>query len=339
MKLPALPRGNAGPPISKDVEADDRQMAELLERYADTSLSPDGETLARIGATVRAAFVEASIQRAEGGPAAAADETATTRNFHRHSRWSWNRRRAFAAICAAAVLALSSVGFAAAESGPGQPFYRLRLGIEAVNLPPAGSQDRLGADLSRADARLDEVSAAAAGQNWNGAGDAASAYQEVIAGLSLPSDTTATAYSRLEAQLARLEALRARSKPPETAQLDAAIATLCGLLGIPVPSLPAGPTSEPTLHGKDHESPGDTAEVSATNPDELGSAEPSGSAGPGQSGDSDGGRNHQSPSPSPSLTSTATSRWTAQPSYEGLVDQGRQRGLPIRLAVTGTTVD
>jgi hypothetical protein len=280
VRLPTLRhRPDAEPHAASWSDCDDRPVAELLERYAATSLSPDDAALSRMGAAVRAAFVESLAER-EAGPAPESPSHAGRRGGM-HLQWS--RRRAVAAFCAVAILSLSTFGFAAAESGPGQPFYRLRLGIETVNQPPAGSQSRLDADLGRADARLDDIAASAGSSDWNAAADAAGAYREVLAAVTLPTDATARAqaHKQLSDQLARLEQLRARSHGSASAELDGAIAALCNLLGIPVPTPPGSVSPNPGSIPSDH-------------------AEEAGSTPPGQTG-SDGGHDHgKSPAPSPS---------------------------------------
>lgn len=284
-----------------------------LERYAE-SLTPDEETLSRMGAVVRASFANSIVAR-HAGPA-----RARGRGGYAH------HRRAFAAVCAVAILTLSSFGLAAAESGPGQPFYRLRLGIESVNLPPAGSQDRLTADLNRADARLDEVTGSVASSNWNAAADAASAYGDVLAGLTLPADPTARAkvVGQLEDQLTRLERLRANAHGNEAAQLDRAIADLFRLLGIPVPTPPVGSGATPGPNPTDEGGPGETAagqnpgngghnHGKSPQPDVTQSPDDPGSTEVASPSDTDG--EHASPTPRP--TSTPDESWSPMPSASG----------------------
>jgi hypothetical protein len=331
MKLPTFQRlPNAHSDASGPGEADDRPVAELLDGYA-RSLSPDDEALSRMGAAVRAAFAE-SVTLRDAGP-----ESAPSRPGQGVVGWRrrpWSRRRAAAAICAVAILTLSTVGLATAESGPGQPFYRLRLGIEAVNLPPAGSQNRLVADLGRADSRLDDVASSAATSDWSAAADAASAYVEVMTGVALPADMTARGQTlkHLDDQLARLEQLRAGSHGAETAELDKAIAALCQLLGIPVPTPPASPTPSPTAHPSDHGRNGDTPPPSPTVGESDGghdhgrSPQPNASKSPEGPGDSDGdagtggpgssASDHPSPTTGPSA-SHGDSSGTTPPPTEG----------------------
>jgi hypothetical protein len=303
MKLPIFGRSPSRPDESDWDDGDDG-MAEILDWYAVEVLSPDAATLSRIGGRVRAAFVRSITEREpamvraagtfEANPDDPSPKTYAGRTAARR-RWSWSRRRAAAAICAVAILTLSTVGFAAAESGPGQPFYRLRLGIETVNLPAAGSQDRLAADLGRAQARIDDVAGEAAGSNWNAAADAAGAYRQVIAGVTLPAEAGARdlAVQQLDGQLARLEELRAGSHGSETAALDGAIAALCSLLGISAPALPAAATPGPVARPSDTGRKTDPARPSPTEAgggDQGGGRDQGDSPEPGPSGSDPGGR-------------------------------------------------
>jgi hypothetical protein len=284
MRLPGFLRP---PAVDRDAAdssfEEDRPVAGLLERYAE-SLSPDEEALSRMGAFVRAAFIVKGLEgRDDGGTTPA-----------RRGRWA--KRRTVAAIGAVAILTLSTFGLAAAESGPGHPLYRLRLNIEAVKLLPASSPDQWLADLARADARLDDVARSAAGSDWNAAADAANAYTEVLAGITLPADPAGLAVStkRLEGQLARLEQLRASSKAAETPALDTAVAALARRLGIPTPPPPVSPTARPAQPTEGHGDGATTVKPSAEPSHDEGrdrgrSAEPTASNGPRGSGGFDGG--------------------------------------------------
>lgn len=330
MRLPHISRRpDASLEPQRWVDSDEeRSAADRLAAYSAESLSPDEAALSRLGASVRAAFVESATRRdaaAVAGVRAEGGMSALGRP------WSLSRRRVFAAVCAVAILTLSSVGFTAAESGPGQPFYRLKLNIEAVNLPPPSSLDRLNADLSRADARLDDIAGSAAASNWNGAADAAAAYLDVISTIALPPDPsqTAAARDRLDGHLARLEKLRGTSRTPETAALDKAIAAVCKVLGIPVPTPPPAP-ADPKPQASNHAdtSGSDTPGASSTphgDAGRSGSGDPRTSrdlddsggpgAGPGRgssgsgSSDSPGGSggNHASPTPKSSSSAGAFS--------------------------------
>ncbi len=272
----------------------DQRVAGLLDRFAEDALSPDGAAMHRMHAAARAAFLESAAAGGDGrqAPAGLIDAPADRRPF------GWTRHRVAAAICAVAILTLSTVGLTAAESGPGQPFYRLRLGLEAVNLPPAGSDSRVDADLARADARLTDIAAAAARSDWSAAADAASAYRDVVASMVLPADSAGrqSSIARLDAELARLEQLRSASRPPETAEIDLAIRTVAALIGVPVPTaLPSGGETPagPSATGSDgsEKSPDRDVDASGSGAPERSDREdahythqPDGSPGAGESG-------------------------------------------------------
>jgi hypothetical protein len=295
------------------IDGDDAEMVHFLDAHA-ADLKPDDATIARIGTSVRAAFVESQVARRD----ATAAPTAGARKL------SWGRHRVLAAVGAVAILTVSSVGLAAAQSGPGQPFYRLRLVIETVNRPPAGSLTRLDTDLDRADARLNEMAGEAASSDWNGAADAAAAYREVISAVALPADASSTGSvrQRLNKQLAYLEELRASSRGPEKAELDRAVAALCLILGIPVPTPTPALVPSPAPTPSNHDRSGETIEPRATAgdagsgsqpghspspstlPNDEGSSNSGANTGRGMPGDS--GVDHQGPGSMPTYNEAKT---------------------------------
>ena len=148
--------------------SDHRSLDELLARYADARLSPSREQLTRLRAALVAAYAGRS-------------ERAASRSRQRVPRWRW-------ALVAASALALTlGTSLAAAESGPGQPFYHLRLSLEALSLPPQGAA-RVEALLARLDARLAEGRQATRRGDHGAAADAVVAYQETLAALSASVD-------------------------------------------------------------------------------------------------------------------------------------------------------
>ena len=246
MKLPSLARmirGEGRTPASShpdswtDGPTDDAALVDLLAKYAADSLSPDRAALSR-GRDAMLAALQATpmTARTDAGDAMAAvpgrrlSRQPVTVPFGR----SIGSRRAklLAGMAAVAILLVAAVGVAA-ESGPGQPFYRLRLSVEAVALPPAGSTARTQADLGRAQARLDEIEGTSRGGDWKAAADAAEAYDQVVASMAAPAEGAAGAAYRaqLEDQLAHLLSLRAHSQGDESQALDRAIARLEALLG------------------------------------------------------------------------------------------------------------
>jgi hypothetical protein len=213
----------------------DDHVANMLSWYAGGPLSADEPTLAR----VRAATLQAS----------AAGASRPARPRHAGRGIGAFHPRALAAAAAVVVLLSSAAGLAAAESGPGQPFYHLRLGIEAINLPPAGTHDRTAADLNRAQARLDEIAGAANRGNWSAAADAANAYAEVVASMTVPGDPAGRARleQNLTAQLAHLQDLKSRSPASSSRALSNAIARVEALLASD--QQPGLPTPEPSPNG------------------------------------------------------------------------------------------
>ena len=111
----------------------------LMDRYAAMRMAPDP---GRIGEG-RAAILESFATRAAG----------FSSRRHRPVLRGWSLAAAFA------LLLVAGSGLVAAESGPGQPFYGLRLAIGSVTLPAnEPAHDRgLAAQL---DDRLTEVRAA-----------------------------------------------------------------------------------------------------------------------------------------------------------------------------------
>ena len=361
MKLPSLFHGNrgkdrrkAGMPIRggaspldsgswAEARGGDVVLEDLLNTYAAEALSPDAATLAR-GREAMLAAMAAKAERAESpGPALVAGSGAVSKvdrqptvapagsfgpsvggRSHGGRSTGSMRPKLFAAMAAVAILLVGAVGVAA-ESGPGQPFYRLRLNVEAVDLPPAGSTARAQADLTRAQARLDEIVGKESGGDWNAAADAASAYDQVVASMATPAAGTAGLADRqkLEDQLASLLALRDHWHGEELQALDKAIARLQALLGqapAASPSPSATSCAAPGSAGDGHDGtgngngngrgdgsghPGDCQGSSSSSPaagNPGGGSNHSGeTAEPGPSGQSKGGPGDGSAStPSPS---------------------------------------
>lgn len=91
-------------------------------------------------------------------------------------------RRAAIALALTAALALAGT-VAAAESGPGQPLYGLRLTVESLTLP-SGGDARTEALLAQLDRRLAEAQDESAKGNGNGVADAVRAYVATLDGLT-----------------------------------------------------------------------------------------------------------------------------------------------------------
>jgi hypothetical protein len=210
-------------------------MEDLLERFAAGPLSPDADTLAR----GRSVTIAAAERHTRSEPSGSRGRLRAGSPSFAFGLGRSRRPKLFAALAAVAILLMATVGVAA-ESGPGQPFYHLKLNVEAIGLPAAGSSQRAQVDLSRAQARLDEIAGKAKGSDWKAAADAADAYAQVVASMSTPAPGAAGAAYRatLQRQLALLESLRATSHGDESEALDTAIARLKALLGENAESTP-----------------------------------------------------------------------------------------------------
>lgn len=135
----------------------------LLMRYAAYGYGPTAEQRDRL----RAASMEAFRARLQPDPQIS------------------SRRAPLRLAFVVALVALLALGgtVAAAESGPGQPLYRLRLTIESLTLPAEGSArtDALFAQLER---RLGEASQESDRGNAPGVADAVRAYQATLTEMS-----------------------------------------------------------------------------------------------------------------------------------------------------------
>jgi uncharacterized membrane protein YgcG len=260
---------------------DDETVA-LLERYAAGPLSPGADELNRGRTAAVAAY-------------AASDVMAALRQARPRPR---RAVRYVAAAAAMAVLMLSGAGIAAAESGPGQPFYRTRLAIEAWFLPPAGSEARLDADLDRAQARLEEAVRAAAVSDWNAEADALGAYTDVVASMSVPQDTASQerVRNRLGQELGTLQDLAA-GPGSAAGQASRAVQSVNDLLaGSGGGSMP-GPGTTPAGRNA---TPGPTSEPSPSGGGPMHSPGPNASQDSG-GGQGPGGGSGGNPSSSPSM--------------------------------------
>jgi hypothetical protein len=144
-------------------ERDDQLLAERLERYAVGALGPDNAQLSRM----RDGVVLAYLGRATRTPERA-----------RASR-PWARRWSFALALA---LLLLGGGAVAAETGPGQPFYQLRLTIASFTLPSQGAARERGL-AAQLDDRLNEADAAVRNGDGRAAEAALQAYLHTLAEL------------------------------------------------------------------------------------------------------------------------------------------------------------
>lgn len=180
-----IPGGGSWSPSAMPTGPD--EVEERLVRYADGGLAPDPDQVGRLRGALLAAFAaRVSVQMAP------------TR-----------RHRPFRGWALAAVFALLLVGAAslvAAESGPGQPFYALRVAIGSFTLPGQGpARDRgLAAQL---DDRLAEAGVAARNGDGRAAEAALNAYLRTLTELTRHGISDPAVLDELHRHLDTLQAL------------------------------------------------------------------------------------------------------------------------------------
>jgi hypothetical protein len=141
------------------------RFANDLTVWVDDAFAPDAAVLRRIRAQVVVEFRVWAATRVSDARA--------------RSRWLAPMRPAAAAGLAFGLLA-GSLGLAAANSGPGQPFYGLRLAAEELTLPASGTT-RLVSQLTRLEDRLVEARREAQAGDPGGVAAALDAYRSQLA--------------------------------------------------------------------------------------------------------------------------------------------------------------
>jgi hypothetical protein len=217
-------------------ERDDQLLAEQLERYAVGALSPDSAQLSRMRDIVVVAYVRGGVRTTAGMP--------TSRRLGH--RWSF--------ALAMGVLLLGG-GVVAAESGPGQPFYQLRLGIASFTLPRQGEARERGL-AAQLDDRLNEADAAIRNGDGQAAEAAIQAYLHTLDELERDGGLEAAVLADLQHHFDVLRALMSTAPSQATNGLQQAIdaakhasaETPAGKpSAVPHPS-PAPHASEPATH-------------------------------------------------------------------------------------------
>jgi len=149
-----------GPRHAPPADESLRGVEDLLARYAARDLSPTPDQWRR----PRAASLQVVAARAAARPT-------------RHGFRVTSRRLTFV-LGVTALLSVAATA-AAAESGPGQPFYEIRLKIETLGVPAAGAA-RTDALFAQLDRRLDEATAQSGQRNALGVADAVRAYRATL---------------------------------------------------------------------------------------------------------------------------------------------------------------
>jgi hypothetical protein len=202
----------------------------LLDQYAATRLAPDPEHLARGRVPVLTTFVRASAMPA--------------RARRRYLLRGWSLSAAFA------LLVIGGSGLVAAESGPGQPFYGLRLAIGSVTLPvEEPAHDRgLAAQL---DDRLNEAGDAAQIGDGRGAGVAISEYLRTLSELTRNGVTDPAILAVLQRHQDTLQQLLSVAPAQAADGVQKALDAASNVgVGVQHPTPPQGARPSPPATGK-----------------------------------------------------------------------------------------
>ena len=151
----------AARPVDPAEAPDDASLASHVERLFPTDDATMSRTRGRLVAAARTASLDTA--RAPSGQIRRAPAR----------RWA-------APVAALAACLVLGAGLAAAQDGPGQPFYPVRLALESWSLPPTGTTARWGAELGYLGTRLQEVQAATARGDESAATAALDAYADQV---------------------------------------------------------------------------------------------------------------------------------------------------------------
>ena len=184
-------------------DPEDELLAERLERYAVDALTPDRAQLSRMRDKVVLTYIG----------------RVSTTNGDVPPSHPWARRWSFA--LALALLLLGS-GVVAAESGPGQPFYPLRLAISSFTLPANGAARERGL-AAQLDDRLNEADAAVRNGDGRAAEAALQAYLHTLDELERDGTLERAVLADLQHHVDILRALIATAPPQATSGLQQAI--------------------------------------------------------------------------------------------------------------------
>jgi hypothetical protein len=205
-------------------DRDDSRIIDRLERYANDALSPDRAQTSRMRDVVVVGFVRRP-------PA-----TDAARRGSRPLARGWSFALALGLVVAAS-------GVAAAESGPGQPFYGLRLAVASFTLPTHGAAREHGL-AAQLDERLEEAGAAVRNGDGRAAQAALRAYLRTLAELERGNIDRAV-LADLQHHLDVLQALISSAPSEATSGLQQAIdeaGHASGVVPTTAPSTPSQPS-------------------------------------------------------------------------------------------------
>jgi hypothetical protein len=267
---------------------------------AAAALDPEPEALERSRSASLAAF---SQLQASGGPSGVRP---TGPGPGTRLRWlpQGLRHPVVASILAAAVVLGGGAGLVAAASGPGQPFFGLRLAVERLTLPPSGTAARLEVDLDRLGTHVADARQANQRGDAGALADTMTAYQQTLEDTLDQEDVVAAQLARTRAvfdqQVQVLQQLLtevpASARPGVTQALTALQQARLDVGPAPGRSPADDGSGNGNRHGNGRSNP----------PSQDPGATPPGDAPPA-------GATSAAPSPSPPGTSPASSAATSPP--------------------------
>jgi hypothetical protein len=135
--------------------------------------------------------------------------------------------RVVLSLAAAGLVFLTLANAALAEMAPGHPLYGVKLAVESLTLPGAGSPDRVTAQLRLLHERLDEADAAATMSDGGALRASLNAYRLMLPDLiasteRLPATRLQTLHDLWHAR-ERLRIIASRIVPHSAPDLDAAV--------------------------------------------------------------------------------------------------------------------
>ncbi|HEX6127522.1 MAG TPA: hypothetical protein VF071_00715 [Candidatus Limnocylindria bacterium] len=223
--------------------------------------------------------------------------------------WRGTSRLRTPRLAPALVAGILLVGLAiggVAASGPGEPMYPLRLGMEELLLPAEGPA-RLRSQLDRLDRRLDEATGALGSGDTRGAEAAIRAFERIATQLASgapPSGDMQASADRLSLQIRRLERLLSGTPLSDrTEALDAGARALHWLHGNREGDSPPPSQATPSPAASGHHGPAPTPVSTGSGGSQVthgpssspGGNGPSGPTSSGQSSDPAGPRHSPEP--------------------------------------------
>jgi hypothetical protein len=173
MRLPAFRHANPTPGLSKAEQVEMEAFTRDFERRLDRAFNPDLAAITRMRAVVLAEYRRRNPLPEYGRELVVSPRRGLVAVL----------LRPLASASLSLALLTGSASLAFAFSGPGQPFYGVRLGVETAQLPPVSAPARIYADVARLDKRLAEANTGAVQADRPAVDDSLGAYSGQVDGV------------------------------------------------------------------------------------------------------------------------------------------------------------